>query len=247
MSKGFFIRRASKRASETDYCGLIAFLCAFLVMSSCARTERREIQRLELKSGQFGIPSSATVVSIDFIDFESERGPNPRYSRSVSYLAQEWLERRGEPIDSFLYEFVGEFSENVAAEIEEFIRAAGCIYVVKPEDQAFMREVTKEISTQTKSVEEIVLEQATDDQMEELWDLNDREFDLAVRELAIDMGLIGSTNESTQASSTDIIEIAVASQCLIGVHVGDNVSVFAIDDYIAISKPRSEVAYVNTR
>jgi len=207
---------------------LLLGLSLALVLMSCSRGAPVSTQKLDIESGQFGIPDRAEVLAIDFIRFDDT---NPRFDESVSLLAQEWLNRNRTSASRFIEDFTGEISFQLANALESEVRSRKCIYVVEPTSSAFMQIVNKDISTGQLTPADQILDFATEEELEFLDSLDDDEFDDEFARLV-------KKYEDSGEIVQELDKVAVASQCLLNLHVGDMVSIYKFDDVIALSPRR---------
>jgi len=213
-------------------------VCSVAALTGCTQPKVPALtQALPIVSGDAGLIESAEVVSIDFIRFDATFA---RYDDALSQLAREWLNSRSSNITQFLDAFVGEAARQLAGEVEETIRSRNCIYAVRPAGSVITNLVSADLEYSAVSVEEEILDLATDAELDYLDSLPDPQFDAEYDRLIAKYTPM-DTPEITNTSGL----VAVASQCQMTLKVGDPVTLVKFKDYVSISPVLSETSFAN--
>ena len=212
-------------------------LFAVLLVSGCdTRIAPSTTQQLSIRSGDFGIVDEAVIISIDFIRFDR---PRTRYANSISELALAWLNRADPDVSRYSESFVESATTQLTDEIEAEIRSRNCIYVVRPSSKNITSAIVEDVQRRTGTIEDELLDLATEDELEYLRSLDDDAFEIEFDRL------IEKYTPEYNETTDEIIEFAVASQCILDMQVGDSVTIVKFDDLISISPPLSEDSYVD--
>ena len=201
-------------------------LISVLLCVACSPAVPFSTQKLDLQSGRFGVPSKAVVQGISLIRFDQS---DVRYNSTLSLVVQRWLGADEENASEYLREVSESFSDTFVSEVEAEVRRRKCIYSIMPERGAFIDLINKDISSSNTSVEVDVFSVATPEELDALERAGDDGFDREYAKLTAKY----RASDAGQVGTTDVI--AVASDCLLGVHIGTTVNVFKFDNLIALS------------
>jgi len=134
--------------------------------------------------------------------------------------------------------FVASATTQLTDEIEAEIRSRNCIYVVRPSSKNTTSAIVEDVQRRTGTIEDELLDLATEDELEYLRSLDDDAFEIECDRL------IEKYTPKYNETTDEIIEFAVASQCILDMQVDDSVTIMKFDDLISISSPLSEDSYV---
>lgn len=187
---------------------------------------------LDIVSGQFAIPSKGRVVSVDLVRFGNYM---PRYNEAARTASTLWLRGEGsgdEDLGDLLERFVGEVAYQIVSEVEENIRQSNCIYTIGVESELFKEQLINTFETGVGGDKDFQIEELLRDldgtALRRLNRLPDAEYEVELERLYQEEFGGGNLTGSIE-------EISVAAQCLIGLHIGDETSLFFFGDRIAIS------------
>ena len=171
-------------------------------------------------------PGKAVVQGISLIRLDQS---DARYDSTLSLVVQRWLGANEEDATTYLQQISETFSDAFVSEVEAEVRRRKCIYSIMPESGAFIDLINKDISSGSTSVEFDVFTVATPEELDALERAGDEGFDREYARLTAKY----RSSETGNVGTTEVV--AVASDCLLGVHVGTTVDVFKFDDLIALS------------
>lgn len=201
-------------------------LFSVLLCAACSQGVPVSTQKIDLQSGSFGVPGKAVEQGISLIRFDQS---DARYDSTLSLVVQRWLGANEEDATTYLQQISETFSDTFVSEVEAEVRRRKCIYSIMPESGAFIDLINKDISSGSTSVEFDVFTVATPEELDALERAGDEGFDREYAKLTAKY----RSSETGNVGTTEVV--AVASDCLLGVHVGTTVDVFKFDDLIALS------------
>ena len=204
---------------------IVRGLC-ILMCTSCASGIKVSTQKLDLKSGNFGVPDTAIVRAVSLIRFDED---NARYDGALSLVVQRWLGANKDNASAFLQQVSQAFSDAFVSEVEAEVRRRKCIYTVVPKGDFFLELVNEDFLTRGSPSVFNVFETATNEELDKLEQVGDEGYDREYARLLLKYE--GSGAQSVGKSNV----VAIASDCLLGVHAGTTVDVFKFNDLIAIS------------
>jgi DNA-binding phage protein len=201
-------------------------LISVLLCTACSQGVPVTTQKIDLQSGSYGVPGKAVVQGVSLIRFDQS---DARYDSTLSLVVQRWLGADEEDAPEYLQQVAENFSDTFVSEVEAEVRRRKCIYSIMPESGVFIDLINKDLSSGSSSVEVDIFRIATPEELDTLEQAGDAGFDREYAKLTAKY----RASETGQVGTTDVI--AVASDCLLGVHVGTTVDVFKFNDLIALS------------
>jgi hypothetical protein len=205
-------------------------------MGCNTRGTETDVQRLFVRSGDYGIPTFGTIVSIDII--RSADGYS-RYDVSLAELTTALVfDPDPEALNRWV-SFASEISRATAQEFEEYVRDQLCVYQVNgghPEITAAIRdEILNPLSDD--DYDPVAEERAFKrlDAALAAGEISENEADSALDRF-LKEELSGEIEDNGES-----LNISVFSQCLVGVSPGSRVGIIKLLDRIAII-PNREAA-----
>jgi hypothetical protein len=193
-------------------------------------------QQLRIESGDYGLVDKAEIVSIDLVKFGETFA---RYDNLASLAARAFLNSPARDIDEFIKDFYEASSRVLVDAVETEIRSRRCLYVVKPNGSIIPEIITNEVEYSSVSIEDDLSRLASEEELLFLYDLDGKEYSVEYDRL------IDKYSRDDATISGSIETFAVASQCLINLHVGDIVTLVKFENLIAISPANSDSSFVN--
>lgn len=190
-------------------------------------------QELDIVSGDFAIPSKGRIISVDLVRFGNYL---PRYNEAARTAAVLWLRGEGSEdndLGDLLEDLLGETARQIVGEVEQNIRRSNCIYTIEVDSEIFKEQLINSfeaggVGADKDFLIELILRDMDSRALQQLNSLSDDAYDIEIDRLF--------EQEYGGGNVTGTIEqIAVASQCLIGLNIGDQANLFFFGDRIAIS------------